>query len=44
LTASYGVAFGAAIRKETRQEFETLLPQLPYTGGKKNRHTRSVID
>ena len=43
LTARYGVNFAAAIRKEARQEFEALIPQLPYIGGRKNRHTRSVI-
>jgi hypothetical protein len=43
LTRRYGGAFAAAIIKETRQEFETLLPQLPYIGGKKNRHTRALI-
>lgn len=43
LTACYGVEFATAIRKESRQEFEALIPQLPYIGGRKNRHTRSVI-
>jgi hypothetical protein len=43
LTAYYGVEFASTIRKEARQEFEALIPQLPYIGGKKNRHTRSVI-
>jgi hypothetical protein len=43
LTARYDAEFATTIRQETRQEFETLIPQLPYIGGKKNRHTRSVI-
>jgi hypothetical protein len=43
LIARYGAELAATIRKETRQEFEVLIPQLPYIGGKKNRHTRSVI-
>jgi hypothetical protein len=43
LTDRYDGAFASALRKETRQEFEALIPQLPYIGGKKNRHTRSVI-
>lgn len=43
LTVRYDVEFASTIRKEARQEFETLIPQLPYIGGEKNRHTRSVI-
>jgi hypothetical protein len=43
LTVRYGAEPASTIRKETRQEFEALIPQLPYIGGKKNRHTRSVI-
>jgi hypothetical protein len=41
--ARYGVEFASTIGKEARQEFEALIPHLPYIGGKKNRHTRSVI-
>jgi hypothetical protein len=43
LTDRYNAEFASAIRKETRWEFEALIPQLPYIGGKKNRHTRSAI-
>lgn len=43
LAASLGNDLAPVILQETRREFEALLPQLPYIGGKENRHTRDVI-
>lgn len=43
LTSHYGTDFAHQIVAEARQEFEHLLPELPYIGGKKNRLTRNLV-
>ena len=39
LVSHYGDEFTEVVAGETRQEFEALIPQLPYIGGGKNRLT-----
>lgn len=39
----HGDKFTDAIGVEARQEYESLIPQLPYIGGKRNPHTQLVI-
>jgi hypothetical protein len=43
LVSHYGDEFAEVVAGETRQEFEALIPQLPYIGGGKNRLTESLI-
>ncbi len=43
LTASYGEDFSAAIDADARQEFETLIPEIPYIGGDSNELTDELI-
>ena len=43
LIAHYGTDVAHQIAAETRQEFEQLLPQIPYIGGKKNRLTMNLV-
>ena len=43
LTSHYGTAFADQIVAEAQQEFEQLLPELPYIGGKKNRLTMILV-
>jgi hypothetical protein len=39
----YGRKFTDAIAAEARQEYESLIPQLPYIGGRRNPHTQLII-
>jgi hypothetical protein len=43
LVSRYGDDLSNTILKETRQEYETLIPELPYVGGKKNIFTIYLI-
>ena len=43
LTASYGEDFSAAIDADARQEFESLIPEIPYIGGDGNELTDELI-
>ena len=43
LVRHYGDALADTILKEGRQEFEVLIPELPYIGGKKNPWTNILI-
>lgn len=43
LVSHYGDEFAEVVAGETRQEFEALIPQLPYIGGGKNRLTKDLI-
>ena len=43
LVSHYGDEFAEVVAGETRQEFEALIPELPYIGGGKNRLTESFI-
>lgn len=43
LVRRYGNALADTIVKESRQEFEVLIPELPYIGGKKNPWTKILI-
>jgi len=43
LTMHFGRKGRVAILKETRQEMDTLIPQLPDTGGWRNPHTQLII-
>jgi hypothetical protein len=42
-TERYGESFADNLIRASLVECETLIPELPYIGDKKNRHTRSVI-
>ena len=39
----YGDEFTDAVAVEARQEYESLIPQLPYIGGRRNPHTQLII-
>jgi hypothetical protein len=39
----YGDEFTNAVLKETRQQYEVLIPQIPYIGGDENSMTRHLI-
>jgi hypothetical protein len=43
LVSYYGDDLTDTIARETRQEYEALIPELPYIGGKKNLLTRNLI-
>jgi len=43
LAKTYGDEFASAVVAETRQEYERLLPALPYIGGSKNFYTPIII-
>ena len=43
LVSYYGDDLADTIARETRQEYEALIPELPYIGGKKNLLTRNLI-
>ena len=43
LVSHYGKGLADTIGKETHREYEELIPQLPYIGGKKNTLTKSLI-
>jgi len=43
LMAHYGEASAAEIVHEARQEFESLIPQIPYIGGSRNPLTRNLV-
>lgn len=43
LVRRYGEAFTAQVVKETRMEYESLIPKLPYIGGKKNPLTFNLV-
>jgi hypothetical protein len=43
LVSHYDNEFADVVAGETRQEFEALIPQLPYIGGGKNRLTKDLI-
>ena len=43
LVSCYGDHFADTIARESRREYEALIPQLPYIGGKKNPFTDFVI-
>ena len=43
LANRFGKEFSNAVVETARWEYETLIPQIPFTGGAKNRWT-SVID
>jgi hypothetical protein len=43
LVSYYGDDLTDTIIRETRQEYECLIPELPYIGGKKNLLTRNLI-
>jgi len=44
LISYYDDDFILTLIKETRQEFENLIPKLPYIGGKKNKLTKVLIE
>ena len=41
--ASIASGFAAAILKQAREQFEALIPQIPYIGGDENHLTASLI-
>ena len=43
LVSHYGKDLADTILKETRHEYEELIPKLPYVGGKKNPLTKSLV-
>lgn len=43
LLSHYGTDLADTIVEEARQEYEDLIPKLPYVGGKKNTLTKSLI-
>ena len=43
LQSRYGYEFTDKIVKEARQEYEILIPELPYIGGSKNPRTKNLI-
>lgn len=43
LASQYGGDDADEITQEMRREYESLIPQLPYIGGKKNRLTRNLV-
>ena len=43
LAPRYGNALSGTLLKETRREYEALIPELPYIGGKKNRLTKNLV-
>jgi hypothetical protein len=43
LTAHFGQNKAAVILKDTRQEMDNLIPQLPDTGGWRNPHTQFIV-
>jgi hypothetical protein len=42
LVETYGQEEGEAIKRDTLQRFEKLLPEVPYIGGDENRYTRNL--
>ena len=44
MAAQYGDDFAETILKEAHQQFEILIPQLPYIGGDENQLTHTLID
>ena len=43
LTNHYGNQFANAVLRETRQQYEVLVPTIPYIGGDKNPMTRHLV-
>ncbi len=40
----YGKEFSSAVVEQARQEYEALIPQIPFIGGAKNRWTANLIE
>jgi hypothetical protein len=43
LANSYGDGFANAVLRETRQQYEALIPEIPYIGGDENPMTRHLV-
>ena len=43
LASHYGDEFADTVGRDTYQEFETLIPHLPYIGGDRNRLGKSLV-
>lgn len=43
LVASYGEAFADAVLQDTRQQYEAVIPTIPYLGGDENPMTRHLV-
>ncbi len=44
VTKHYGQAFASTVLQEARNEYESLLPHIPFIGGSKNRWTSELIE
>ena len=44
LAASYGDEFAEAVLRDAREQYEALIPEIPYIGGKANNLTQDLID
>lgn len=43
LVERYGETFADAVRRDTRERFEAILPELPYIGGRSNYYTPVIV-
>jgi hypothetical protein len=43
LAASYGDEFAEAVLQDAREQYETLIPEIPYIGGDENPMTRHLV-
>ena len=43
LAASYGDEFAEAVLRDAREQYEALIPEIPYIGGAENPMTRHLV-